>query len=56
MQDNKAHSKFRQKYKGNKTMTTEIIREWILKKLQEDPILYGGDGGNPANNESIFGG
>ena len=29
-------------------MTTKIIREWVLKKLEENPNLYGGDSGNPA--------
>jgi len=29
-------------------MTTNIIREWVLNKLKENPDLYGGDRGNPA--------
>ena len=29
-------------------MTTQVIREWTLKKLEENPKLYGGDRGNPA--------
>ena len=29
-------------------MSTYLIKEWTLKKLKENPELYGGDGGNPA--------
>jgi len=29
-------------------MTTQIIREWTLKKLKENPELYGGNRGNSA--------
>jgi len=29
-------------------MSTDIIRNWTLKKIQENPKLFGGDKGNPA--------
>ena len=29
-------------------MTVDMFRQWTLKKLEENPKLYGGDRGNPA--------
>ena len=29
-------------------MTHELLREWTLKKIEQNPKLYGGDKGNPA--------
>ena len=29
-------------------MTKNMYREWTLKKLEENPKLFGGDKGNPA--------
>lgn len=48
MQDNKAHSKFNKINKEIITMSIDILREWTLQKIKENPKLYGGDKGNPA--------
>ena len=29
-------------------MTVDIFRQWTLKKIEDNPNLFGGDGGNPA--------
>lgn len=29
-------------------MTLDIFRQWTLKKIEDNPKLYGGDSGNPA--------
>ncbi len=29
-------------------MTHELLKEWTLKKIEQNPQLYGGDEGNPA--------
>lgn len=29
-------------------MSTDIFKEWTLKKIEENPTLFGGDNGNPA--------
>lgn len=35
-------------YKEIIIMTTDIFKEWTLKKIEENPKLFGGDNGNPA--------
>ena len=29
-------------------MTRDMFKEWTLRKIEENPKLYGGDKGNPA--------
>lgn len=36
------------KYCGDVIMTVDIFRQWTLKKIEQDPKLYGGDKGNPT--------
>jgi len=29
-------------------MAKDLLKQWVLKKIKENPKLYGGDNGNPA--------